>query len=294
MNPHDQWFDGIARNLIRHAARKTPAALSERLGEEWLADLAARAGALPQLRFALGCCWATTVIAREFGAPVRAAAGTSGGKTTVVDEAGPGRSFSRRTTVILVIVGLHVLVVGFLATAIVAPKAPKASPPPRIGVDFLPKPAPPKPPPPPDPTFRGITIDPPLLRWREPSPEPPITTADPVTEAPSAGPAGQASLPAVNRVMGGPGAGFPGADDFYPVDSIRLRESGIATVGVCVDAAGRLIGKPTIDRSSGRPSLDEAAVKLAKAGSGHYRATTEDGRPVSACYPFLVRFRLRD
>jgi hypothetical protein len=33
---------------------------------------------------------------------------------------------------------------------------------------------------------------------------------------------------------------------------------------------------------------------LARAGSGHYRPTTEDGRPVTACYPIKIRFELRN
>ena|SRR5436853_7623673 len=56
----------------------------------------------------------------------------------------------------------------------------------------------------------------------------------------------------------------------------------------------RLSADPTIARSSGSARLDEGAVRLAKAGSGHYRATTEDGRPVSSCFPFLIRFDFRD
>ena len=111
---------------------------------------------------------------------------------------------------------------------------------------------------------------------------PPIQAADPPLPGP------------VNRVLGGPGAGFPNTDDFYPESARRIGERGISTVNVCVDGAGRLIGKPTIARSSGSARLDEGALKLATAGSGHYRATTEDGRPVSACYPYRVRFQLKD
>jgi protein TonB len=294
MNPHERWFDGVARNLIRHAARRTPPALAERLEEEWLADLAARAGAWSQLRFALGCSWATTVIAHEFAAPMRAAAATAGGKSTVVHDPGMGPAFSRRTTVILLIIGLHVLVIVGLATAIVGPKVLRADPP-RIVGSVLPSPPPHAPPMPVDPTLKSPPIvDPPV-------PEAPRVPAEPTRAiqgdagdrlpVPPAGP----PLPRpVSRVAGGPGAGFPDADDFYPQASIRQREAGVATVGVCVDGAGRLIGRPSIDLSSGIARLDEAALKLAQAGSGHYRATTEDGRPVSACYPFRVRFRLRD
>lgn len=60
------WVEGIAHRLIHEAARWAPSPLSERLEEEWLADLAARRGAIAHLRFALGCCWATHVIAHEY------------------------------------------------------------------------------------------------------------------------------------------------------------------------------------------------------------------------------------
>lgn len=293
MNPHDQWFDGIAPYLIRHAARRAPPALSERLGEEWLADLSARSGAFSQLRFALGCCWATNVIAHEFGAPVRAATAAAGNKTAVVDDPGSGPSFSRRTMVILLIVGFHILVICVLAAAIEAPKVFKATPLPRIDVSFVPRPAPPVPPVPSDPTFTQIRPDAPTPPWKVNDPSDPNPVGEPVTAAQPT-PASSSTPKPVNRVLGGPGAGFPNTDDFYPQAAIRLREMGIATVSVCVDGAGRLTGSPIIDRSSGRARLDEAALKLARAGSGHYRATTEDGHPVSACYPFNVRFQLRD
>jgi hypothetical protein len=59
----------IARGLIRSAARRAPEPFSERLGEEWLADLAAQRGSISRLRFAFGCCWAARVIAHEHAAP---------------------------------------------------------------------------------------------------------------------------------------------------------------------------------------------------------------------------------
>ena len=51
--------------LIHHAARRAPESLSQRLEEEWLADMAERPSAFSRLRFAMGCCWATRVIAYE-------------------------------------------------------------------------------------------------------------------------------------------------------------------------------------------------------------------------------------
>lgn len=291
MNQHDGWFDGIAGNVVRYAARRAPPALSERLQEEWLADVTARSGTLSQLRFALGCCWATTVIAHEFGAAVPAAASASGSKTTVVHHAGPGPSFSRRTTVLLLIVGLHVLVICVLATGIVVPKVFKV--PPRIDVSFVPKPTPSMPPARLDPTFTHFPI--PTPREPEVPAEQPVAAQDELTLTETQ-PVRSADLQApiaVKRVPGGPGAGFPNTEDFYPEASRRLGEKGITTINVCVDPTGRLIGMPTIDQSSGSARLDQGAVKLAKAGSGHYRATTEDGRPVSACYPFRIRFEFK-
>jgi len=93
-----------------------------------------------------------------------------------------------------------------------------------------------------------------------------------------------------NRVSGGPGKGFPNTEDFYPFDAIRSGTTGITGVQVCVDEKGRLTAAPTLAQTSGSASLDAGALKLAKAGSGHYRATTEDGRPVSSCYAFRIRF----
>jgi TonB family protein len=95
-------------------------------------------------------------------------------------------------------------------------------------------------------------------------------------------------------VTGGPRAGFPNTDDYYPPEARRLDETGTSVVSVCVDPRGRLTAAPALVTSSGVGQIDEGALRLAKAGSGHYRPTTEDGRPVSSCYSFRVRFELQD
>jgi TonB family protein len=116
------------------------------------------------------------------------------------------------------------------------------------------------------------------------------TTDKPVVRAPPPPP----PPAAVNRVGGGPGKGFPATDDYYPSASARLGEAGTATVRVCVDAKGKLTEEPSVQESSGTPRLDEGAVKLAKAGSGHYRPTTENGSAVNSCFGFRVKFQLRN
>jgi hypothetical protein len=68
VGPYDQsqkGSDSLSHGLIRYAARRAPLDLADRLAEEWQADCDVRSSALSQLRFALGCCWATRVIARE-------------------------------------------------------------------------------------------------------------------------------------------------------------------------------------------------------------------------------------
>ena len=43
----------------------------------------------------------------------------------------------------------------------------------------------------------------------------------------------------------------------------------------------------------GGPKLDEAAVKLAKAGQGHYVPGTQNGQPMAeSCFSFRVVFKI--
>ena len=50
--------------------------------------------------------------------------------------------------------------------------------------------------------------------------------------------------------------------------------------------------EPTIAKTSGSARLDEGAIKLAKAG--HYNPGTEDGKPVTACINFSIKFQLKN
>lgn len=285
-----EWLEGVVSGLIQHAAQKAPPELSERLAEEWHADLAARRGAIARLSFALGCCRATRIIALELAAPVRAVA-AAGGKSTVL-AAGPlPELLSRRTTVVVLIGALHVLVIVGLATGLARQVVPGISP--GFTVSFVEKTTPrPLPPPPSD--LRLATIHPVIKDvWTGEPPAGAITI--PVSPEPPSVAAAVSTPPRpVVRVGGGPGAGFPNTDDYYPAQSLRLEEKGVATVRVCVDSAGRLTADPVISQSSGSMRLDGGALRLAKAGSGHYRPASEDGRPVSSCYPFLVRFTLKN
>ncbi len=122
------WDQEVGRRLIGCAARKAPPGLRERLEEEWLADLTARQGAFSRIRFGLGCCWATRVIAREFGAAAAATAGSPSGQRLLIAHGGYDFSrFSRRSAALVAIVCLHAALVRDFLT-------PKTSIPRRRGV----------------------------------------------------------------------------------------------------------------------------------------------------------------
>jgi periplasmic protein TonB len=283
--------DALSGWLIRRAARNAPPSLSERLQEEWLAALADRRGRLSRLRLAVGCCWATTVIARDYAAPL-AATGRAGAQALTV-HASPDPSFvSRRVIALVLIACLHTALIYALATGLVQRMFDVLPPP--MQVTPLPD-APPRVLPPPPPlahlTPERIKIPDPDFVPEVPSGPGVIRDAVPMQPARPNPPA--APEPVANRVPGGPTAEFPNTDDYYPATSKRLGEKGVATVQVCVGSDGRLNAGPAIVQSSGSARLDEGALRLARAGSGHYRPTMEDGRPVSSCFPFRIRFELR-
>ena len=71
-------------------------------------------------------------------------------------------------------------------------------------------------------------------------------------------------------------------------------EEGTAIVHVCIDENGVLTGAPEIIGSSGSCRLDMGALRLAREASGKYHSATENGKPVSGCFSFAVKFRLRE
>ena len=290
-----EWTDEFSHWLIHHAAGRAPDSFTERLQEEWLADMAARPSALSRLRFAIGCCWATRVIAYEHqpdSVPVTAhvaAAKLMGGYAP--HDAG---YFSKRSSTFFLVVSLHaVLLYGIVTTL---SHIQRTAIPDRLQTQVLDRPLPRDLPRIPDPTFSNPKIVarmPPLEIPRDPetasddqlqhviADEPPVLSEPPRPRA-------------VTQVQGGPGAGFPDADDYYPALARFKEEQGVATVQVCVDVKGRLTSDPITLSGTGSPRLDEGALKLARAGSGHYRPSTDDGRPVSSCYPFRIRFQLKN
>jgi hypothetical protein len=294
----NNFVDGYARSLVQHAARRAPASLAERLEEEWLADFEERKGALARLRFGVGCAWATRVIAHEYLEPKVATASANGATVATTHYRGPDYSFlSRRTVAVFGIIGLHALIIYGFATGLVhkvmvtiVDPVKVVQPTPRV-ID--------RPPPlPTDPAMRNqiplIPQDADVPKFDVENDDAPQVVAALEPTPTSTGTATVQPPPPVNRVEGGPGKGFPSSDDYYPLQEIRTHTVGAVLLNVCTDARGKLTADPTLVQSSGSAGLDLGALRLAKAGSGRYRATTEDGRAVSSCYPLRVRFNLRD
>lgn len=201
--------------------------------------------------------------------------------------------FTRRTIVLFAIVGLHIFIAWALATGLARRAIEMVAPPLQTSVvEEVQKRDEPPPPPPPQLERPPVEVPPPDVVVDVPV-ETQSTAIQDVTDKKVVAPPPPPAAKPVNRVAGGPGKNFPNSDDYYPPASRRLNEQGVTTVHVCVDGKGKVTEEPTVQTSSGSPRLDEGAVKLAKAGSGRYRPATEDGQPISACFPFAIRWQLR-
>jgi periplasmic protein TonB len=200
--------------------------------------------------------------------------------------------FTGRTVVLAVIIGLHLFIAWALATGL-ARKAIEVLAPP-IQTDIVQEDVKKnEPPPPPPPEFQKppVEVPPPDVTIDMPVETTNNTAISNVTTKHTEPPPPVAK--ATTRTAPGPGKGFPATEDYYPSASRRLEEQGVVVVNVCVDTNGKLSQAPTVEKGSGSPRLDEGGLKLAQAGSGHYKPATEDGKPVAGCGKFAIRFQLR-
>jgi TonB family protein len=289
-----QTTDTLSGMLVRRAARTAPSSLSARLEEEWLADLHERTSGPSRLAFALGCFWASAAIGlehRPLAVPVASA--VPGNAATLIQ---PPRFLSSRAITFGLVLCLHAAVFYGLMLAGMHAGLLKPADPPPLNPRMIEVPPPKVVPPQPRIDLRltyQLRVPPPL----DPPPLEPKETRDAVVGNPDPPePPSTQSLPLreVIHLQGGAGPGFPHPDEYYPDVARRLEEQGTTVLQVCVDAAGRLTSDPVSTQTSGSARLDAAAIRLAKAGSGHYRPSTDDGRPVSSCYPFKIRFQLKN
>jgi TonB family protein len=83
---------------------------------------------------------------------------------------------------------------------------------------------------------------------------------------------------------------LPNTADYYPPGDVRFGYEGTTEIRSCVNTDGRLDGSPVVEASSGRRSLDKAAVRLAQ--DGKYAKAMWGETPVPNCYRFRVTFTL--
>ena len=198
---------------------------------------------------------------------------------------------TRRGAVLVVIIALHVFIAWALATGLARRAIQVLAPPIQTTIvqEIKPKDLPP-PPPPPKFERPPVEVPPPEVNINVPVESNTTAISNVTTRHVEAAPPPPR---VVRRTAGGVGPGFPNTEDYYPAASRRLEEQGTAVVHVCVGANGRLTGEPSVEKTSGSSRLDEGAVRLAKAGSGHYKPATEDGKPVDACWPLAIKFQMR-
>jgi len=106
----------VAYWLIQYAARRAPESLADRLKEEWLSDLEGRPSGVSRLRFAIGCCWATRVIAYEHQPSGVAVSNTAVASQGLIAYADQDIGFlSLRSSTFFLVLSLHVvLIYGFM------------------------------------------------------------------------------------------------------------------------------------------------------------------------------------
>jgi protein TonB len=203
--------------------------------------------------------------------------------------------FTRRTVVLFAIIGLHVFIAWALATGLARRAMELVAPPIQTDViDEVQKKDEPPPPPPPQLERPPVEVPPPDVAIDIPVETTSTAIVDTTNQHVVAPPPPPPPPKAVNRMSAKPGKGFPSTEEYYPPASKRLGEEGAANVRACVSSAGKLTEEPTIAQTSGSARLDEGALKLAKAGSGHYQPATEDGAAVGQCIVFRVKFELRN
>jgi periplasmic protein TonB len=203
---------------------------------------------------------------------------------------------TRRTVVLLAIIALHVFIAWALATGLARRAIELVAPPIQTEVvEEVKKEDQPPPPPPPQMERPPVEIPPPDVAIEVPV-ETQTTAIQDVTDrpVPKAPPPPPPPPPKKNLVAPKPGKNFPTAEEYYPPASKRLGEEGSVNVHVCVGPNGKLTEDPTLAQTSGSARLDDGALKLAKAASGHYQPGTEDGSPTTSCTVFKIKFELRN
>jgi protein TonB len=196
--------------------------------------------------------------------------------------------FSRRAIVFVAIVGLHVLLAWMLASGLAHKIVEVIAPPIETKlIEELEERNQPPPPPPPEFERPPIEVPPPEVSIDIPSESTTAITDVTTRHVEKAPPA----PPPLRKVVRARALKLPNSADYYPPASIRLEEQGSVGIKACVGPNGKLSEAPTVVTGSGSARLDEAAVRLAKAG--RYAAGSIDGAPTTDCYSFRIKFEFQ-
>ena len=198
--------------------------------------------------------------------------------------------FTRRTIVLAAIIALHIFIAWVLATGLATRAIEMVAPPIQTQIVQQNKQQlKPPPPPPPQLQQQQVEVPPPVVNISIPeaSQTHAITVEKRVVRAAPPAPVRATAIRAIQR-------DFPSTDDYYPDASRRLGEQGTALVKLCIGDGGKVVGQPSIQRSSGSSRLDQAALRYALATSGHFSPETRNGAVVTVCTALPIKFQLTD
>jgi periplasmic protein TonB len=205
-----------------------------------------------------------------------------------------GSFLTRRSLVFLAIVALHVGMVWALNSGLSQRVVQVVLGPIETRmIDEAPDVEEPPPPPPPKIETPPPFVPPPEISIDIPMDAPPATAITQTTAVkPVAQPPIQPKAPAVPGTSPKVDPRRPPTKPDYPASSRRAGEAGTVVLDLYILPNGR-VGDAKVQKSSGFPRLDEAAVKEAKR-SWRFVPGTENGKPAAMWHSTKVTFNLTD
>lgn len=82
----------------------------------------------------------------------------------------------------------------------------------------------------------------------------------------------------------------PTGIDRYPSGSIAAKESGRATITICIAATGK-VDKVELTKSTGFERLDIAALDIAR--EYEFKPAMRNGKPIPVCLPYSINYKLK-
>lgn len=205
-----------------------------------------------------------------------------------------GSFFTRRTLVFILIVLLHVAM-GWALNSGLSHRVVQAvlGPIETRMIEEAPQVEEPPPPPPPKIETPPPFVPPPEVAIDIPMDTPPATAITQTTTVkPAAQPPIAPKAPAKPSTPPRADPRRPPTKPDYPASSRRAGEEGTVVLELYILPNGR-VGEARVQKSSGYPRLDEAAVREAKR-SWRFIPGTENGEPVAMWHATKVTFNLTD